>query len=358
MPYLKKVKDMDGAIAEAVASSIANLAQIPHPAIDENVDIAIIISKDESEVDKQIFVSLPTFKLEESLCERVVDLYFSFISSASSGLEGELLPLEFDDEFLFSLGETIAFNWFVGQGDLNATNVSIVGGKCYPYDFDYCFEDMHQSGSFVRENKLTYVHTSLNTANGSIEIIKTAVTNIITSLGFMNNEEIGIGPEIMLKNLNELDIQEKISKGFHSQLTKMDGIFPEDIVNKYVTNQQQKDICLTFLSKKQKEIENMIGKSMAMDDIPTPMNSTSSLDDDTPELIVTENIDELNANDESDLFDVQKRDKLTDVAVLTTAPCGQVSQIGLFGRARKNDEKLRQAIDQPNETPSNTNIVK
>ena len=103
MPFSKIVKDHEGAIAEVISTDLSFAFGINHPALDKpNICI-----KDE------VTVILPQFIMEQSLADMVI--------------EGDVIPQ--NDNFLKTLGETIAFNWYIGQGDLNATNISI-----YPFN--------------------------------------------------------------------------------------------------------------------------------------------------------------------------------------------------------------------------------
>lgn len=124
MPYIKTTKDKEGAIAEAIGTELTFMAGMSHPAVDRPQIV--------TEGNK---VHLPKLRLSSNLSDLLFD---GFISN-----KGE--------KFLESLGKIIAFNWYVGQGDLNITNVSVSNGLCYAYDFDCGFQSIQSDDSFAKK---------------------------------------------------------------------------------------------------------------------------------------------------------------------------------------------------------------
>lgn len=62
----------------------------------------------------------------------------------------EAAPVHPNDEFLKSLGESIAFCWYIGQDDLSVTNIFMEEGKCRVFDFDCAFFPIQDSTSFAK----------------------------------------------------------------------------------------------------------------------------------------------------------------------------------------------------------------
>ncbi|KTD60227.1 hypothetical protein Lsai_0337 [Legionella sainthelensi] len=244
MPYTKKVVDKEGAIAEAVSVEIAKKAGMSHPAFDNPE--ASIAPKPEREKPDQWSVTLPQYNMESLLSDKL--------------WRGEL-PMT-NKQFLASLGEVIAFNWYIGQGDLGMTNVSISGNKCYPFDFDCCFQHIQSEQSFAKMREPGFEPTNWENLGTPDEIIKGAINNLIASANV-----VGMGDSFKyLLNAEHLNV---IRAGFNGQLGKMAKLDSSEIIDKYVP-EPQRDTYKEYLSNKNQQIQQMIPKEPKQQEVKKP----------------------------------------------------------------------------------------
>ncbi|MDF1678828.1 MAG: hypothetical protein P1U32_09065 [Legionellaceae bacterium] len=233
MPYIKVVKDTEGGVAEAVSVELAHLAEISHPS--QDTPEVIVTPKSDSPPDtprkesdtsdtlsvnsdtsSEHSVTLPRYTMNQSLS----DVMFSI------ALEGEEPTLFTDEKFLNSLGRSLAFNWYCGQGDLNATNLSIYAGKCYPFDFDCNFQSIQSETSFAKTREAAFQSVDMEALDSVDEVILGGVSNLANSV----NSVIPDVGEPFSEVVRQPAHMAQIRNGFKEQLKKLDNI-PGDAID-------------------------------------------------------------------------------------------------------------------------------
>lgn len=231
MPYIKKVKDFEGAIAEVISTELASLSSISHPAYDN----PRLIAENDS-------VILPKFKIKRLFSDLVFNKSKFIVKNK---------------KFLESLGEAIAFNWYIGQMDLNVTNISVFRGKCYPYDFDCCFQNIQSEHSFAKKRMkdVSYTTVNLDDLKVDTEIIKAALTTLKNSA-----VTVGMGDSPIFNILFEDKKIKSIQHGFQKQLIKMENIEQEKInkiIEKHLVKGDKKTTYSNFLINKNIQAKNI-----------------------------------------------------------------------------------------------------
>lgn len=233
MPYIKTAKDNEGAIAEAIGTELTYLAGIPHPAYDKPQ----ISTEGKS-------VTLPELNIRANLSD--------YLFEGSISNKGK--------KFLESLGKVIAFNWYVGQGDLNITNISVSGRwslTCYPYDFDCSFKDLQSESSFAksRMKDVSYETVDMDQQSSVDEIVNAALTTLRNSAAVS-----GVDCSDFDKLFDENNM-ETIKKGFYEQIVSISNIELEKIertIEKHLNEESQKTLYKKYLNNKKEQSEKII----------------------------------------------------------------------------------------------------
>ncbi len=229
MPYNKIVKDIDGGVAEAISVEFAHLASIPHPAQDKPEVVVTPKSGSpplntpkrrasdasdtfsvSSDTSSEHSVTLPRYTMNQSLSDVMFSVAF----------EEEEPTLFTDEKFLASLGRSLAFNWYCGQGDLNATNLSIYAGECYPFDFDCNFQSIQSEDSFSRTREAAFQSVDMDALENMDEIILGSISNLARSV----NSVIPDVGESFSEIVHQPEHMAHIRNGFKEQLKKLDNI--------------------------------------------------------------------------------------------------------------------------------------
>jgi hypothetical protein len=265
MPYSKTVMDQEGASAEAISVELSYLANISHPAEDKPT-----ISIEPN--GEKFAVQLPAYKLGgfngASLLLSEMGAYagrreyFDGIEDEEEREECESYEDPFfSEKFLTSLGATIAFDWYIGQGDLSPTNVSVYDNTCYPFDFDCCFQNIQSSASFAKSREQQFKTIDLDTLDDETQIIQTAIKNISeAALHLTEGKFNGTQLSKTLDPLLAADKLKMIRHGFQNKLTDLANIKLEKvqaIVDKYVLGAENKKAYMDYMSYKHKNVEMM-----------------------------------------------------------------------------------------------------
>ncbi|MCH9756425.1 MAG: hypothetical protein K0U37_04440 [Gammaproteobacteria bacterium] len=169
---------------------------------------------------------------------------------------GEGVALPQTEKFLKSLGRVAAFNWYCGQGDLNATNVSIYDGECYPFDFDCSFQSIQSEQSFAKMREATFDSVDLDASSDTDGILKGTIDNLKASLEAVIP---GVGDTLLPFTTPEnLAI---IREGFEEQLERVLDVDDEEIsgiLDKHLSDDEEaREQYEEFLSSKRQSALSM-----------------------------------------------------------------------------------------------------